>query len=192
MPRSGEQQGVYGVAREDGRERPDAREDGRERPDAREDRRQRPDALDAKCRLICIDPAQVHQFWPHVAPLIQAAMERGRISEFAPVAEAVHSGSALVWIAWDEKQIKAAAVTRLGSVNGERSCTIVACASGRLRPSSRAMGRDRRAWLPLLAGLERYARAEGCKAMRIFGRRGWGRLLPDYRPARVLLEKELT
>ena len=50
---------------------------------------------------------------------------------------------------------------------------------------------DRREWLPLLGALERYARAEGCKAMRIFGRRGWERLLPDYKPARVLLEKEL-
>jgi len=133
-------------------------------------------------QLICIDPEKVHQFWPHVAPLIQAAMERGRISEFAPVAEAVHTGSALVWIAWNEKQIKAAAVTRLGTVNGERFCTIVACG---------ATGHDRAEWLPLLAGLEDYARAERCTAMRIWGRRGWERLLPDYKPTRVILEKEL-
>ena len=54
------------------------------------------------------------------------------------------------------------------------------------------MGRDRGEWLPLLAGLERYAKSENCQAMRIFGRRGWERLLPDYKPARVLLQKELT
>jgi hypothetical protein len=130
--------------------------------------------------LICIDPAQVHQFWPYVAPLIQAAMKRGRISDFAGVACAVHAGRALVWIVWDGERIKAAVVTELGTANGERFCTIVACG-----------GRDRREWLPLLGALERCARAEGCKAMRIFGRRGWERLLPDYKPARVLLEKEL-
>jgi hypothetical protein len=28
--------------------------------------------------------------------------------------------------------------------------------------------------------------------MRIFGRRGWERVLPDYKAARILLEKELN
>src|SRR5205085_9065538 len=123
--------------------------------------------------------------------------------DFADVVEAVCAGRALVWIAIAREDaraempvfagrcrrrpdgngtaIKAAAVTQLGTVNGGRFCTIVACG-----------GRHRDEWLPLLAGLERYAKAENCKAMRIFGRRGWERLLPDYKAARVLLEKELT
>jgi hypothetical protein len=108
-------------------------------------------------------------------------MERGGITDIADVACAVLAGHALVWIAWGGREIKAAAVTQLSAVNGARFCTIVACG-----------GRDRVEWLPLLAGLEDYARAEDCKAMRIFGRRGWERLLPDYKAARVLLEKELT
>jgi len=154
--------------------------------------------------LICIDPAQVHQFWPYVAPFIAAAMRRGRISDFAGVAGAVHAGRSLVWIALTREdgrerpdgtredgrerpdrnraRIKAAAVTELGNANGERFCTIVACG---------ATGHDRAEWLPLLAGLEDYARAERCTAMRIWGRRGWERLLPDYKPTRVILEKEL-
>jgi hypothetical protein len=163
----------------------------------------RSDECHSPCRLVCIDPARVHEFWPHVSPLITAAMERGGITDIADVAQAVFAGRALVWIAiaradiraetpvfagWCRKRpdgnstaIKAAAVTQLSAVNGARFCTIVACG-----------GRDRVEWLPLLAGLEHYARAENCKAMRIFGRRGWERLLPDYKAARVLLEKELT
>jgi hypothetical protein len=139
-------------------------------------------------RLICIDPARVHEFWPYVSPLIRAAMERGGITDFGSVAAAISAGRALVWIAIAHLEgerpgmtIKAAAVTELSTVNGARFCTVVACG-----------GRDRAEWLPLLAGLERYARAESCKAMRIFGRRGWERLLPDYKAARVLLEKELS
>ena len=46
--------------------------------------------------------------------------------------------------------------------------------------------------LPLIAGLEAYGRAQSCAAMRICGRRGWRKLLPEYRTTRVLLEKELT
>jgi hypothetical protein len=150
-----------------------------------------PRSVDGRCRLICIDPARVHQFWPHVSPLIRAAMERGAITDFAGVADAVLAGRALVWIAIAREDgrkrpdgngatIKAAAVTELSTVGTARFCTIVACG-----------GHDRNTWLPLLVGLEGYAKAENCKAMRIFGRRGWERVLPDYKPARVLLEKEL-
>jgi hypothetical protein len=135
----------------------------------------------ATCQLICIDPARVKEFWPHVAPLIKAAMLRGAITDFTDVEDAVFAGRALVWIAWNGTAIKAAAVTQLSTVHGERFCTIVACG-----------GRDRGEWLELLGSLERYAKSENCQTIRIFGRRGWERLLPDYRPARVLLQKELT
>ena len=140
-----------------------------------------PRSDEARCELICIDPARVSEFWPHVAPLIRTAMERGAITDFRDVADAVFTGRALVWIAWDGMAIKAAAVTQLSTAGGARFCTIVACG-----------GNGRNEWMPLLAGLERYAKTENCKAMRIFGRRGWERVLPDYKPARVLLEKELS
>ena len=133
------------------------------------------------CSLICIDPAQVHLFWPYVSPLIRAAMHKGRLTDFADVERGALAGRALVWIVWNGETIKAAAVTELSSANGERFCTIVACG-----------GSDRGQWLPLIAELERYAQGEGCKAMRIFGRRGWSKLLPDYRTKRVLLEKDIS
>jgi hypothetical protein len=123
----------------------------------------------------------VHEFWPHVASLIKAAMEKGRLSSFTDVEHAVRSGNALLWLAWNGEKIKAAAVTELGIANGETFCTIVACG-----------GHDRSQWLPLIAGLEAYAKAQGCAAMRIYGRRGWRKLLPEYRTTRVLLEKQLT
>jgi hypothetical protein len=135
----------------------------------------------ACCQLICIDPAQAHEFWPHVASLIKAAMEKGRLSSYADVEHAVRNGKALLWLAWNGERIKAAAVTELTYANGEKFCTIVACG-----------GHERSQWLPLIAGLEAYGRTQGCAAMRIYGRRGWRKLLPEYRTTRVLLEKELT
>jgi hypothetical protein len=39
---------------------------------------------------------------------------------------------------------------------------------------------------------ETFAKAEGCAAIRIHGRRGWAREFPDYRLTRILLEKNLT
>jgi hypothetical protein len=114
-------------------------------------------------------------------PLIKAAMEKGRLSSYADVEHSVRNGTALLWLAWNGETIKAAAVTELTSANGEKFCTIVACG-----------GHDRSQWLPLIAGLEAYGSREGCAAMRIYGRRGWRKLLPEYRTTRVLLEKPLV
>jgi hypothetical protein len=132
-------------------------------------------------QCICIDPAHVERVWPLVSHLISAAMRKGRISVFADVERAVLGGTQLLWVAADRQAIWAAAVTALGRHNGEKFCTIVACG-----------GRERARWLPLKAELEAFAKAEGCAAIRIHGRRGWAREFPDYRLTRILLEKDLT
>jgi hypothetical protein len=144
------------------------------------------------CQLICIPPDKVGLVWPHVRPLILAAMKRGDLGSFAPVEAGVLAGDALIWLACDSgARIAAAAVTELHSTEWRKVGVIVACgaASGRLRPSSRAMNMP--GWLPLIAGIEKYFRAEGCSAVRIMGRRGWARVLTTYRIRRVVLEKEL-
>jgi hypothetical protein len=137
-------------------------------------------ALDDAIQCICIDPAHVERVWPMVSDLIRAAMRKGRISEFADVERAVLDGAQLLWVAADARAIWAAAVTALGYANGEKLCTIVACG-----------GCERARWLPLKAELENFAKTEGCVAIRMHGRRGWVRALPDYRATRVLLEKNL-
>jgi hypothetical protein len=141
----------------------------------------RDDSVDGAIQCICIDPAHVSRVWPLVAHLIRAAMRKGRISEFADVEEAVLAGTQLLWVAADRQAIWAAAVTQLSRANGETFCTIVACG-----------GRERARWLPLKAELEKFAKAEGCAAIRIHGRRGWAREFPDYRLTRILLEKDLA
>jgi len=142
-----------------------------------------PLARDDTVHLICIPPARVREFWPHARALIEAAMEKGDISPFACVEHAVLTGGALLWLAWDAdaRAIAAACVTELQIVGARKLCLIVACG-----------GHGMRQWLPLLAPIENYARAEGCAAMRIMGRAGWARVLKGYRVKRVILEKRLT
>ena len=138
----------------------------------------RDDAEHLSC--ICIDPRFVSRVWPLVSHLVSAAMEKGRISEIADVERAVLAGDALLWVVTDTRAIWAAAVTQIAYLAGQKLCTIVACG-----------GRERARWLRLKSELEAYAKQEGCTAMRIHGRRGWARLLSDYRLTRVLLEKSL-
>jgi hypothetical protein len=129
--------------------------------------------------LICVDPARIDEMWPHVRDKIRAAVERTGLSSFADIEADVLRGASLVWIAWDGKEVLAAATTELVKPYS-KVCVVTACA-----------GHDRDRWLPLFAEIEKYAENEGCSSMRIYGRKGWERVLTGYRAEHVILEKRL-
>ncbi len=132
-------------------------------------------------KLACVPPENARQLWPKVAGLIKVAMRRGDLSSFRGVQDSVLEGNGLLWLAFDEKAIHAAAVTELHETEWRKSCVIVACA-----------GHDMTQWVHMIEEIEKFAKAEGCSAVRIFGREGWQRVLSKYRPKRVVLEKEIA
>lgn len=132
------------------------------------------------CQLACVPPDRVPDVWPVVDKLIRAAMEKLQISDVAEVKHDLFNGGALLWLARNGGGVKATAVTQIVGIHGEKYCTIVACG-----------GDERDEWLPLIEGLEVYAKREGCRAMRITGRKGWMRVLPDYQPIAYILERTL-
>lgn len=132
------------------------------------------------CVLKCINPADVEMLWPYVNDLIEAAVEKTRLSDLGVVQRDLFNGSALLWIVWNGDVVMAAAATQIVVANGEKYCDITVCG-----------GHDSKQWLPLIAGIEAYAKREGCRAMRIFGRKGWKRMLPDYHVVGFILERTL-
>lgn len=125
--------------------------------------------------LVCVDPEQIFEFWPHARGLIQSAIEATNLSDFKDIEDQVLSGDQLLWLAWSGK-IEAAATTHLS----RGVCTLTACA-----------GHHRERWMPLFSKIEEYAKNENCSTMRIFGRRGWERVLTGYHVEHVVLEKVL-
>jgi hypothetical protein len=124
--------------------------------------------------LICCDPKEVSLVWEYAGGMVRAAIERTGLSEFEDIEKDVLAGDQLLWLAVSDR-IEAAATTHLS----RGVCTITACS-----------GHQRERWLPLLARIEKYAKAEGCR-MRIYGRPGWERVLDGYRKEYVILEKVL-
>jgi hypothetical protein len=131
--------------------------------------------------VACVDPAEVHRFWPLASDLVRRAMTRMKLSEFTPVERDVLAGMALLWIGVTDRKLIAAAVTQLNLIDGEKYCTIVAYG-----------GEGFDDWGQAIERLEDFGRAEGCKAMRLFGRKGWARALPDYKTHALVLQKELS
>lgn len=132
--------------------------------------------------LVCVDPVTVHQFWPFVRQPLYKAIHRADISLFRFVESAVLNGNACLWLVIEDgTRIVGQAVTQIEETErGRKVCTIVA-ASGNMSKC-----------LPLKVGLEKYAGTEGCQAIRIYGRQGWMRMLPDYRTHMVILEKDIA
>ncbi len=133
-----------------------------------------------KAELICVSPERIHEVWPHVAHLIHSAVKRTNLSHTLDIELEVLHGKGLLWLAWDGRTIKAAATTALIKTDAELVCVLTACG-----------GEEMGLWIPLLPMIEKYAKAEGCACMRIYGRRGWARVLPDYTVEHVILERTL-
>jgi hypothetical protein len=127
------------------------------------------------CELICVPPERIFDFWPFARPLICTALERTRLSNIEDIESEVLDGRQLLWLAWSD-HIEAAATTQLSAA----VCTLTACA-----------GHQRERWIPLLGRIEQYARDECCSTIRLYGRKGWERVLEGYTVEHVILEKAI-
>ncbi|WP_257168573.1 hypothetical protein [Bradyrhizobium sp. SRS-191] len=140
--------------------------------------------MHCSAELACVDPGQVGLIWPLVAARVRRAVARTKLSAFADVEREVLDGCALLWLALGRDAgvvvIEAVATTRLEATDAGKVCVIVACA-----------GSECRRWLSLIGGIEAYAKAEGCRSVRIFGRKGWQRVLDGYAQTHVVMEKEM-
>lgn len=126
---------------------------------------------------ICIDPAHVAKILPMAAPILREAMANGH-GHYEDIEGSVLSGEKLLWLALDEQSIWAAAVTGLHTEHGHRFCCIWAVG-----------GREKAKWMDFRPTIEQFARDEGCASVRVYGRRGWCKELPEYRLVHVVLEK---
>lgn len=107
--------------------------------------------------------------------MIRVAIERTGLSDFAEIEKDVLEGRQLLWLAVSDR-IEAAATTHLS----RNICTLTACG-----------GHQRERWLSLFVRIEKYARDEGCHTMRLYGRKGWARVLDGYRVEHVVMEKQI-
>ena len=132
-------------------------------------------------QLVCVDPARIENIWPHVAPLLRRATARTGLSAFAEIERDILNGNALLWVAWNGQMIEAVASTILQQTDAGRVCVITACAGAKMAN-----------WLPLIGTIEIYAKDEGCTCVRIFGRKGWARVLDGYRQTHAIIGKRLS
>lgn len=133
----------------------------------------------ASLDLYCIDPAKVPSFWPLVKNSLNKALEATELGDLQALENEILGGKQLLWLAFG-KHLEAIATTQIVKPYYRKICVVTACSGSNIER-----------WLPLYERIEKYARDEGCAAMRIYGRKGWERVLNGYHVEHVVLEKEL-
>lgn len=123
-----------------------------------------------------ITPEQIPALWPQVRFHLQRAVDRGW-SDWRVIEDDVLNNRSTLWVAYDLEGVHAAAITQ---VTWDGVCEIIACGGKRMKQ-----------FMPLLRQIEFFSRNAGCKAMRIIGRKGWARMLPDYKCEAIVLERPL-
>lgn len=115
--------------------------------------------------------------WARARHLLLPALAWAEDSSEDDVVAALRNGTAQLWIGEDD-QVRCGVVTCLSGTPQGLICEIWLMG-----------GRDRHRWLHFLDVIEAAARERGCFCMELTGRRGWGRLLPQYRPKAFVFRK---
>lgn len=130
--------------------------------------------------LGCVPPDKVSVLWPFVRQRIEDAVNECGDWTAQEIYDQLLKGDMLLWLAISDAEVKAAATTQLTETKHGKICTVIACAGKRLGE-----------WAHFISTIETYAKGEGCKLVRLGGRKGWARVFPDYEMVFVTLEKAL-
>lgn len=110
--------------------------------------------------IVCYPSHDIPQIWPHIRPYIQKALDCGSNWSIGRAYEALTSAKAQCWT-WQDPDLRAVLVT---SLEGSH-CFLVALG-----------GEGMAVWFGALEEVEKFARDNGCKSLKVIGRRGWSRM----------------
>lgn len=137
--------------------------------------------MSALADLVRVHPEHVALVWPHVAERLCAAYLRTDLGHTLDLESDVLKDGATLWVAGQPGgKIDAALVTKLVWTDRNLVCIITACGGA-------GMAR----WFDHLKAIERWAKAEGATKMRLYGRKGWARVLKNYRTSNIVMERAL-
>jgi len=131
--------------------------------------------------LVLVPQERVAGVFPIVLPLLKPALDWSGECGAAALQDRLLSGIYRLWLCHEGAGPIAAAVTEIVTTIRGPVCVLVLCG-----------GSERHKWMGLLDEIETWAAMQGCKELRIYGRPGWTRVLPDYQVERVVLTKDLT
>lgn len=124
-------------------------------------------------KLRLYQPNDIHLVWDDVRPHIEAALAYSDTHTLGDIAEGLISGSMTLWT---YGEVEAALVAEII----DDFCQIITLG-----------GKGIERYFHYLDVIEQWAKDNGCKEMRVYGRRGWVRMLKDYDEKYTVIGKRL-
>ena len=138
--------------------------------------------MDAALKPHLLYPDDVPYVWEDVAPMLaKAAVHSEGELEPEDFLEPLSTGEMQLWVAYeDDDHINAAMVTQFIQYPQKKILRIISLA-----------GEDFKKIKNFQAMIEGFAIKHGCTAIELWGRKGWKKLLPDWKDAYTVYTKEL-
>ena len=129
-----------------------------------------------------IKPEDVACLWDDVGPMLQKVTERSE-GEMEPddYLETLTQGAMQLWIATEENSITLAMVTQIISYPQKKVLRVIAI-SGEKFIEAHSRFNDM---------VEAFAVRVGCSSMELWGRKGWKKMLPEWKDSYIVFTKDL-
>ena len=135
----------------------------------------------SNCRAFLISPKEIESYWQEIEPHIARCVKHseGELDSEDFKAYLLDEKMQL-WIAIDGEKILASMVTQIVVYPKKRVLRIIAIGGG-----------DMHRWISFLPALEELALEQGCASIEVWGRKGWLKILDDYKCSYHVLSKDL-
>jgi hypothetical protein len=135
----------------------------------------------SNCSIALVSPEDVPYLWEKISSHIENMMPHSE-GELAPedFHEALISGEMQLWLAIEDKEVIASMVSQIINYPKKRILRIISIG-----------GEDMDKWITHLPTVENWALAAGCYSLECWGRKGWLKILKDWKCSYHILTKDL-
>jgi len=134
------------------------------------------------CRIALVSPEDVSVVWPSILEYIEEVVSHSQGEATSEnFYEDLTSGSMQLWVSIEGKEVLACMITQISPYPNKRVLRIVALG-----------GVEMDKWIQFLPDIEHWAMNMGCTSLEAWGRKGWLRVLKDWKCSYHILTKDLT
>ena len=136
----------------------------------------------SNCRIALVSPDDVHVIWPSILEYVEEVVSHSQGEMTAEnFYEELTNGSMQLWVSIEGKEVLACMITQIAPYPNKQVLRIIALG-----------GVEMEKWIQFLPDIEHWAMNVGCTSLEAWGRKGWLRILQDWKCSYHILTKDLT
>lgn len=125
--------------------------------------------------------------WALISDLLARVIERDTETDLDSVLEEIQSGDSQLWCLCDpDDDLVGVVVTKVLGFKTGHQCLLV-----HLTATVRGTRIEPECWRAVLAHLEGVGRMLGCDSLRVYGRKGWAKILPNFIEIHRVFERRI-